>query len=296
VDACFVNRIDLLNGYLADRHREVSGWLAPADMVLMACAGLAQEAIKTTGDICEIGVFNGKSLVLLSLLLDDAERAIGIDYFEDDTMEKTRGHLARLSSNADRVVLHKTNTLDLDMPKLESLISRAPSIRYLHVDGGHEYFEVLHDLLLFTRHLVDAGIIVMDDYHDREYPGVNLALEHFCARDRSEYGFVPFMEGHNKVFLCRRQFTRVYQDALISMPAISGNSRISCAPGHGVLVPFSRFPMPAEDIKHALAQPAHFALSLTTTLGDVNRLARSHGSGEMVRSMVRAGKTTKDLL
>lgn len=288
--------IDRLNAYIKRDHESVKGWLSPPDMVMMACAGLAQQQLSVPGDVCEIGVFNGKSLILLSHLMRDGDRGFGIDYFEGNTREETSHNLIRYASHPDSISLHKSNTLDLAPGSLEALLPGQGSLRYLHVDGGHEYFEVLHDLMLFAPFLRLDGILVLDDYHDREYPGVNLAIEHFCGLDRSGQGFVPFMEGLNKLFLCRKDVARHYQTALVGNPTINAGMRVAQGPGHEILVPFSRYPMPVDDMVKVIDAPARFLLTPNTKLEEVNRLARARGSDGMVKSMTRAGKRTEDFL
>lgn len=285
-----------LNAYINRDHATVKGWLSQQDMVMMACAGVAQIQLGVRGHIGEIGVYNGKSLLLLSYLLRADESAYGFDLFEAEDQQETRANLARLAPPTARVLLTKANTLDLSRGRLDDVFPGRGSLRFLHVDGGHEYFEVLHDLMLFAPYLRDDAILLLDDYHDREYPGVNLAIEHFCALEHPNRAYAPFMEGANKLFLCRKPWIQPYHRALLRMPALNASLRITEGPGHGVLIPFSRYPMPVEDIEKVVSAPADFVLGIHTGLKEINALARMRGSQQMVNSMARAGKATKDFL
>lgn len=286
-----------LDAYISQGHKSVPGWLYEADMLLMAFVGISQSQRSVAGDICEIGVYKGKSLILLSMLLSDVEQAHGVDVFVENTLDEARANVARFAPQSSRVRLHQVNTLDLDAQALTSILQPRPSLRYLHIDGGHEYFEVLYDLLLFGSHMTEDAVLVMDDVHDREFPGVSLALEHFCSVVRPEQRIVPFMIDQNKLFLCRESHARPYQLSLVKFPQLAKCTRITWGPGHGVLVPFSRLPMLPEDLEKVLnARADSVALSPDTAAAHIRELARTRGSDELWRAMKRSGKTTADLL
>ena len=59
----------------------------------------------------------------------------------------------------------------------------------------------------------DQGIVAMDDYQDREFPGIEAAVLDFAERDRPRR-FVPFLTG-NKMFLCFSPLVAVYQRNLL---------------------------------------------------------------------------------
>jgi hypothetical protein len=286
-----------LDAYISHGHKSVPGWLYEADMLLMAFVGIAQNQLSVTGDICEIGVYKGKSLILLSMLLRERDRLHGVDVFVEDTLPQAQANVARLAPQPSRVSLHRINTLDLDAQALASILQPLPSLRYVHIDGGHEYFEVLYDLLLFAAHMTEGAVLVMDDVHDREFPGVSLALEHFCTVVRPGQRIVPFMVGQNKLFLCRAAYAQSYQSSLVRFPQLAKCTRIAPGPGHDVLGPFRRLPMLPEDLDAALKTRADsVVLSPSTTAAHVRDLARTRGSDELWRAMRRSGKTTEDLL
>lgn len=53
------------------------------------------------------------------------------------------------------------------------------------IDGDHSFDGVLNDLYLAEDVSQPGGIIVVDDYGDRNWPGVNRALDHFLSLDVS---------------------------------------------------------------------------------------------------------------
>jgi hypothetical protein len=83
--------------------------------------------------------------------------------------------------------------------------------RFFHIDGGHLAEEALGDLHLAADVLHDAGVIVLDDPFQCEWPGVTEALVQFLdGRD----DFVPVALGFNKLLICKRDARRSYDEAL----------------------------------------------------------------------------------
>lgn len=288
--------LDRLNRYIHEGQKIVPGWAHQADLLLLAHVGQVQQQLSVGGHICEVGVFQGKSLVVLALLLADKERVYGIDLFSDDNLIATQENINRFVPNKEAVTLHKANTLDLDKAQLEVMFGGRGVIRYLHVDAGHEYFEVLHDLELLAPFLNEEGVLVMDDIYDRESPGVSLALWHYCAEKQNSRDLVPFMVGVNKLYLCCKACTARYQAELVKAPALAQCTRFTVGPGYGLLVPFSKFPMLQEEMQRAIGAPVAYAGVARTDSEELRRLARDYGPAEIWRSMNRLGRTVNDLL
>lgn len=230
---------DRLLSFINTQSPQIKGWFYPADMLSFYFLDLIQKQTSVTGSLCEIGVYEGKSLVLLSLLQRDGERLLGFDLFPDDSMPNTRANLNQYGSSRD-VELHAGDTSELS---LETLRSHMPEgLRLLHIDAGHEYHEVLHQLILFAPFVRNGGVIIMDDYQDREFPGIEAAVLDFCERDRPRR-FVPFFSGANKMYLCERHWSAVYQRFLLGMEALCDKSRITRIRDFNVLVGFSKLPV-----------------------------------------------------
>ena len=221
---------------------QVKGWFYPADMLSFYFLDLIQKQVAVTGSLCEVGVYEGKSLVLLSLMQREGERLLGFDLFPDDSLPNTRENLGRYGSTR-AVELHAGDTSGLSLQGLRGLMPEG--LRLLHIDAGHEYHEVLHQLTLFAPFVRNGGVIIMDDYQDREFPGIEAAVLDFCERDRPRR-FVPFFAGANKMYLCERHWAGVYQRFLLGMEAIRDKSRITRVRDFTVLVGFSKLPVPAQ--------------------------------------------------
>lgn len=192
------------------------------------------------GDICEVGVHMGKSLVLLKLLSNPRETIYGFDLFTDDYLPKTRANLEECCESTDNVKLITGNSSDYTVAELKEII--AAPLRLLHIDAGHEYHEVLHDMLIFSPFVSDTGIIIMDDYQNREFPGIETAVTEFTAIS-SPRKFVPFMIGHNKIYLCNTSLAMHYQQILVKTKHFFNEIRIVRIKDYNVLIPHSIMPL-----------------------------------------------------
>lgn len=230
--------------FISAAHKDIEGWFFPLDQIAFFELFILLKHLGIDGDVCEVGVYRGKSLTLLSVLKNAGEKLYGFDLFVDDDENITKENLREFGSDDD-VALIKGLTSELSRQKLENLV---PSpLRFLHIDAGHEYFEVLEQLRLFTPLMRHQGIISMDDYQDREFPGIEAAVLDFSEQDRPRR-FVPFLAGGNKLFLCSPTFAPTFQNFLLQRPNFKDKCRLSRVRDFNVLILQSKLPVPSAAI------------------------------------------------
>lgn len=124
------------------------------------------------GDLVEIGVWKGKSLMLMNEVCNHERRVIGIDPFELDNQFEEFSHYHDLLL-PDAVVIRGYSELSA-----ERFYNLAPKVALLHIDGGHTRRHVLLDFLLYSPSVVPGGFIVFDDYNDFQHsPEVGPAVD-----------------------------------------------------------------------------------------------------------------------
>jgi hypothetical protein len=75
---------DLLARYKNDGFNHVEGWGINARLIdIFVELDKLQKELNISGNLVEIGVHHGKTLILLGLLKRDNESVVGIDLFED---------------------------------------------------------------------------------------------------------------------------------------------------------------------------------------------------------------------
>lgn len=122
----------------------------------------------------EVGTYQGGSLV--SALLGNDSRAIGVDSFEEFTQtnnfEQTRANLERFGV-LDRVQLINSG--------FKEFFDKAPADLRIHVyyyDGAHGYEIQLAGMEAVWRFLAPGALVIVDDY---TYPEVMRAVNQFVA-------------------------------------------------------------------------------------------------------------------
>lgn len=231
----------LLEKFINQDSKQIDGWFFPGDILAFAAIDHCQSVMGIAGGIAEIGVWHGKSLVFLSHLLrvDAGESLYGIDIFPEQTLESTKANLDQYGSGC-QVGLLRVDTTALGVEDVAKLF--ASPLRFLHIDAGHEYHEVMQQCLLFAPHLRRGGIIAFDDYQDREFPGIEAAVLDFCEIDRPRR-FVPFFAGANKMYCCEVGVASAYQRELLKIGFISNQIRYVKVRDFWVLIGFSKLPV-----------------------------------------------------
>ena len=241
---------DILNGFLKGEN-DLEGWFFPADMLSLALLNNIHSENNIKGNIVEIGVYKGKSFSFLSHLAKQNETLFGYDTFPEDYYETSKLALEKYGANV-KYELIKADTSELNDDDIKAKID-GKVIRILHIDAGHEYHEVFHSLLSFSPYVVDAGIIVMDDYQDSEFPGIEAAVLDFCEIDRPRR-FIPFFSGTNKIYLCSTHIAEFYQRTMLSYENFKDSSRCTIVRDFAILKGFSKIPTSYEKTKKNLSQ------------------------------------------
>ena len=92
--------IEKIQYFISEAHQSIDGWFFPLDQLIFFELASLQNRLNISGDMCEIGVWQGKSLTLLSLLKGGEERLFGFDLFVDDHEALTEANLAQFGALA----------------------------------------------------------------------------------------------------------------------------------------------------------------------------------------------------
>lgn len=236
-----------LENYVKSGIDEVEGWFYGGDIMLFQMLASLQQKLQVGGDVCELGVYKGKSLILLSFLRSLEEKLFAFDLFPSDLLDQTQRNMQKYCTpkrlDSIKYVVGKSTTHTSNT--LSDFFEQ--KVRFLHIDAGHEYHEILQSLYAFAPHLSDWAIIAMDDYQDREFPGVEAAVQTF-AQSREPRRFVPFVTGQNKIYLCNEKVASVYQKQLLEFSELKEKCRVSYVEDYFILIAFSRLPIDARRI------------------------------------------------
>ncbi len=171
---------DYIDGPMA----AMPGWFSATDAWLFTGISRWQQANEFGGDLLEIGVYQGRSAVLLGHLVGDHERLVLCDLFDQP---------ADPGSGPDSPAGYAGLTLDGFLATYRDHHSRPPIVyqclsnrlgeletsrafRMIHIDGSHAYNDVRCDIDLVPGLLLEGGIVILDDYRTLHTPGVSAAI------------------------------------------------------------------------------------------------------------------------
>lgn len=237
---------DIFQKFLNETSSKIDGWFYPLDIFLISVLFNYQKIQKIEGDIAEFGVYHGKSLIYLSQLTEGNGEIIGFDIFPDDMKNKVELNIKHYVKD-NNIRLITGDSADYNYAKLQNIFQRP--IRILHIDAGHEYYEVLHTLNLVEPFMHDLGIIIMDDYQDREFPGIEAATLDFCYNNASSRQYAPFLMGANKAYLANPIVGKMIQRYLFSQDSLKDKCRLTHVRDDQVLIAMSKLPMATDEIQ-----------------------------------------------
>jgi len=217
-----------LQAYLTGGIAAVDGWFTQSDAQLVAAIASAQGAAGVSGVVGEIGVHHGRMFLVMALTLRPGEHCFAIDVFDQQQLNLDRSgrgdeaifraNLAKYDIPSEQVAIFKRSSLEIAWPEIAAAVG-GPA-RLFSVDGGHTAEVVENDLAIAADSLAEGGVIVMDDYFNREFPGVSEGIARFLIAHPGL--LVPFALGDTRMFLCRPEWAARWRAVLMACP-VAGN-------------------------------------------------------------------------
>jgi hypothetical protein len=195
-----------LRRFLESGHREIEGRGGSEDAlrVLAEIDGF-HKAAGIGGNLLELGVDHGRTLVLLALLRRASERAFAVDSLEAADGDRDGGagdratierHLDRFVGGRDRIEVIVADPMFLT----DAQTGPMRPLRLVHVGGGRGKEAVLGDLDLAQGLLGPGGVIVVDGFLHSGHPGVAEAC-HAFFHPASRRKVAPFAIGLDRLML-----------------------------------------------------------------------------------------------
>lgn len=208
--------------YFQERvEKNVRGWFFVYDHALfhMIMKELQRDV---QGDVCEIGVAFGLSAIAVSNYRKPNETFYMYDHFGEKERLEAESNIKQFGTfDNSEWRIGDTTILTPDLLQFNQ------PLRFLHIDGSHEHGAVYKDLTNFSTKMCDDGIIVMDDYNDVEYPGVNSGTLQFIFENPE---WMLFAIGQNKCYLCKKQHYEKYVQGMLAFMELYNKFGMQFAP------------------------------------------------------------------
>lgn len=195
------------NKYLK-KNKKIEGWFSIHDVIAFSSILSIQRDIETSGSLLEIGVYQGKSAILIGQFSNSVSDFEVCDIFQLESDTENKNEISSSYRNLNREIFEKNCRENLDrMPIIHECKSlelgknlKGDSYRFVHIDGSHLYEHVMNDIQLALDVLVpEDGIIVMDDFRSQHTLGVSLAIWEKIISG----GFAPFLVTPAKMYLAK---------------------------------------------------------------------------------------------
>ncbi|MEU0743422.1 class I SAM-dependent methyltransferase [Streptomyces sp. NPDC006134] len=185
---------------------DVPGWFWPLDQMLFTWFLERQAARGPRGDLLELGVYLGKSAILMGHHLREGERFTVCDLFGSEApdqanrAESAQSYASLTRQAFERNYLSFHDTLPEIVHAPTSVITQevAPgTCRFVHIDASHLYEHVRDDIGAARELLLPDGVVVLDDFRSEHTPGVSVAaweavlnrgLRPVCLSSQKLYG------------------------------------------------------------------------------------------------------------
>jgi hypothetical protein len=169
--------------------KKIPGWFNLDDCEHFYLLLAYQSILGIKGDLLEIGSYHGRSASLMASCLQPKEIIVICDAFEANidgiyenkpTQTILLSNIKQINPNLDdnKIIIKAclSSNLQLDQDNL---------FRFIHIDGGHSAEQVYLDLKLCSEHILSKGIIVIDDYNNKQWPGVAVGTDKFMAENKN---------------------------------------------------------------------------------------------------------------
>jgi Methyltransferase domain len=214
--------------YIFRRMKSVKGYLDPVDALMISTILAAQSNAKLSGSIAEIGVYFGRSFLLMAGLLQPGEHAFAADLFDigqhpSRESIQLRTFLAsgeKLGIAIDRNLVHAGSSRELNA---RDITSKTGTVRFFNIDGGHLLDDIECDAALAKQAIADFGVLCFDDFCNPEWPEVSLGVFDFL---RANTEFAPFALSQKKIFICKNDYVEHYKSVIGSAPVLRKINRL----------------------------------------------------------------------
>jgi hypothetical protein len=208
-----------LNDYVQELN-EIQGWLYPEDVLLFQEINALQGLGNISGDLLEIGVYHGKTAILMGYFARYAERLVVCDLFQlpgqipENQAEKNSWYPELTREIFETNYLRFHSELPFIVTCASTRLIQAGRLkkcfRFIHIDGSHLFSIFRQDLRTAKRLLVRKGVLAIDDYRSVHTPGVAAAAWQEVTSGR----LVPFCLTPQKMYATWHQSNDVLREHL----------------------------------------------------------------------------------
>jgi predicted O-methyltransferase YrrM len=211
----------IVDDYLHNGYMSVVGMSSRFAAAIASRLLLIQADLGVSGQVAEIGTFEGRFFIALAHALRDGEKAVGIDLFDwpnPEVLDRFHANCRKHGVNDNRRVTLKADSRTM---KPAELIAAAEDkkIRLFHIDGEHSRAALTRDLALATAVMAEGGVIILDDMLHPGYPTLMVAVQEYLESHKDMVVLAVIdretIVAATKFVLCHKDWFKRYETALL---------------------------------------------------------------------------------
>lgn len=189
----------------------IDGWFLKEAAEFFLWVDYIQKNNDISGNLFEIGTYQGKSAILLAIMADTNKEKFAIcDNFDNKKNKIPVKQLFLKNLKSFFKDLSFTEIYSKESSQLNQ--EECNNIRFFHIDGGHSAEETYQDLQLASKSIIEGGIIAVDDLFNEFWPGVMEGIYKFLTSNKE---IVPIAIGFNKLLLCKKSKQNWYLEQML---------------------------------------------------------------------------------
>lgn len=183
-----------------------------------------QKELDIVGNICEVGIKEGKSFIPLFLCRKQNEIGIAVDNSgksKDIFLENINIILDQNKNVTKFLTIYTGDSNQLDSETFLNVNNL--TYRIFSINGFQSVSSLLHNLNNAVNLMNEGGVIIISDYNNKRRPGIRFAVDTFLQTTQS---FIPVCLLYNKLILCNQIYFFHYAKLLNNTPHYSGIKKI----------------------------------------------------------------------
>ena len=210
-----------VDAYLQDGYSSVVGMSSRFAAAIAARLLIMQSDLGVTGQVAEIGTFEGRFFIAMAHALRDGEKAVGIDLFDwpnPEIIDRFHANCRKHGVPEDRRITLKADSRAMQPADLIKA-AEGKKIRLFHIDGEHSRAALTRDLALATAVLAEGGLIILDDMLHPGYPTLMVAVQAYLE-SHPEMVVLAVIDRESivaasKFVLCQKIWFKRYEEVML---------------------------------------------------------------------------------
>jgi Methyltransferase domain len=166
---------------------DLKGWISYTDSLIIQTLLWLQNSHGVDGDLMEIGVYEGKTAILIASYLKNDEEFHACDVFDskissvDNFLEVINSYPGgvsqkRFETNFAKIIKRRPHMHVCESSELHEKMFLS-NFRFIHIDGSHLYDSVKSDSEFGIKMLLDSdAFLVFDDYREMHGTAINYVI------------------------------------------------------------------------------------------------------------------------